>query len=107
MTERRERGNGQVWVIGTVSGSAFLGLVTLMFTFIQNTAKDAQIAVDVAAQHGGELNVIRGEMAAMRNEMLSTTNERYTAVDAEKHNQYVERRLRLIEKRLEQLDERQ
>jgi hypothetical protein len=65
---------------------------------MMNTANDASIAVQVAAQHGEELLLIKGEIAALRIEMIERTKERFTSTDG----RYLEQELRRIE---EELDE--
>ena len=100
----RTKPNGTVWVIGTISGSAILALATLMFNLFNSVARDAQISLDVAAQHGDEINQIRGEISALRNEVLGRTGNRYTAIDAQRDAAHYERELARINRRLSEME---
>jgi hypothetical protein len=76
--------NGSLWKIMAAVGG---GLCTIALAFAVTTAKNAQIALEVAAQHGEEIQMIRGELSSLRIEMASRTADRYTARDAERDDQ--------------------
>jgi hypothetical protein len=95
-----KNGNAAGWkVLATIGG----GLCSIALAFAVNTAKDAQIAIDIAAQHGAELNVIRGELASLRQEVVSRTHDRYTSRDAERDREYLLERVNRLERMVEQM----
>ena len=77
------------------------GLLGLLVAGAVDVSKDARIALDVAAQHGEELLMIRGEIAQLRKDMLDSTLSRYTAEEQEQYAKYLESRLTAIEKQLD------
>ena len=77
------------------------GIVGLIVAGAVDVSKDARIALDVAAQHGEELLMIRGELAQLRQDMLDRTVSRYTAEEQEQFSRYLESRLDAIEKQLD------
>lgn len=89
------------WLAGISTGGA-----SLMLAFAVNVAKDAQIALDVAKQHGEELLMIRGEIQHMQSELMDRTQKRYTSDDAAKDLKYVERWLVDLENKIEDCESR-
>ncbi len=80
------------WFAGIASAAA-----TIILTFSINIAKDTEIALEVAKQHGEELLMIRGEISSLRAEMARRTQKRYTSEDAVKDFNYVNNNLNRIE----------
>lgn len=87
-------GNGTLWKLA--AGLAG-GIGSIFFAFAVNLSKDAQIALDVAKQHGEELLLLNSEIKALRIEISQRTHMRYTSDDAQRDMKYVERRLGQIE----------
>lgn len=83
-----------------LGGGTLLALTTLLINLFVTVSKDAQIAIEVAKQHGDELLMIRGEIASLRQTITDRTNDRYTSKQAERDMQYIERRLTEFEKQL-------
>lgn len=84
--------------IGGLATAAALALLTLMLNLLVGVSRDAQIALDVAAQHGQEINIVRAELSSLRTEMSERTADRYRAQDAERDLRYLERRIEALEK---------
>ena len=84
-----------------MSGGTIFALFTLLINLFVNVSKDAQIAIDVAAQHGQELLEIRSEIALLRSDLRTQTADRYYRHDAERDFRVVERRLDKIERELD------
>ena len=80
------------------------GIASVVLAFSLNTAKDAQIALSVADQHGQEILMLQQSIDNLRNEMRSRTQERYTSRDADRDFRYLDERLKRCEKHLEQVD---
>ena len=74
-------------------GLSIGGIASVVLAFSINTAKDAQIALSVAEQHGHELLELRSEIKILRDDMRNRTLLRYTSVDAAKDYSYINRRL--------------
>ena len=79
------------------------GIASVVLAFSINTAKDAQIALQVAGQHGTELNELRAEVRVLRNDMRDRTKLRYTSADAAKDYSYINQRLLRCERHIETL----
>lgn len=86
------------WLIG-ISGTSLFGI---MVAFILNINASASIALDVAAQHGKEINQLRIVQEAIRLEMHDRTRDRYTNTDAGRDLDFIERRLEEIERKIDQ-----
>jgi len=82
------------WVL---SGTGGLALLTAFLLTISN---NASIALDVARQHGEELNEIRILQQAFRTELMDRTADRYTAIDAARDMAFLERRLQELEDKI-------
>ncbi len=95
-------GNTKVWT-GVATG-VMVGVIGLATTALYNIDRNARIAIDVAAQHGDEMNMIRGEISALRQEIYQRTDDRYKGKDAERYQQYIERRLEQVEEKLDRLE---
>ena len=76
------------------------GLVGVFAAGLVSIASDAQIAIQVAEQHGQEILMIRGEINAIRDEIEQRTVDRFTGSDHARFEQYLERRLVTIEEQL-------
>lgn len=85
-----------------MSGGTIFALFTLLINLFVNVSKDAQIAIDVAAQHGQELLEIRSEIALLRSDLRTQTMDRYYRHDAERDFRAVERRLDKLERKLDE-----
>ena len=75
------------WIIG---GG---GLVTMVLAFAVNVGKDAQIALDVAQQHGEEILIMNRKLSNLEEELSDRTRDRYTSKDAERDIGYLRRDL--------------
>lgn len=82
-------------LIGFLVGSGLLGLLAVGMATVAN---NAQIAINVAEQHGQELLLLRGELVALRLEMVERTQDRFTASDG----RYLKEELRRIEEDIEE-----
>ena len=83
--------NGSQWVSRWIVGGG--GLLAVVLAFAVNVAKDAQIALDVAAQHGQEILILHSEVQALEEEVRDRTRNRYTSKDAERDIGYLRRDL--------------
>ena len=81
-----------------MSGGTIFALFTLLINLFVNVSKDAQIAIDVAAQHGQELLEIRAEMALLRADLRTQTADRYYRHDAERDLGHLEKRIEILER---------
>lgn len=95
-------GNGTKNILVVLASTGVLGVLASGMISIAN---DAQIAIQVAKQHGEELLLIRGELSALRTEMLERTANRYTALDAARHEKFVEQQIAYIEEQLDRMEE--
>jgi hypothetical protein len=102
--ERGRVNGGPIWVVGTVGGSALIAVGTLIFNQFSAVSQQSAIAIDVARQHGQEINLLRGELASLRNEVLGRTGNRYTAIDAQRDAAHYERELTRLDRRLKALE---
>ena len=90
-------GHSDAWKWLTGGGS----VLAVVMGFSLTTAKDAKIALEVAAQHGQEMLEIRADIKGIRDELYARTRERYTASDADKDMKAILYRIGEIEKDLE------
>jgi hypothetical protein len=90
-------GHSDAWKWLTGGGS----VLAVVMGFSLTTAKDAKIALEVAAQHGQEMLEIRAEIKGIRDELFARTRERYTASDADKDMKAIFYRIGEVEKDLE------
>jgi hypothetical protein len=81
--------NGNKWMLRWLMGGGSLVAVVLGFSL--TTAKDAQIAIQVAAQHGEEMLLLRQEINILQSEIRDRTQMRYTSKDAERDLGYIKR----------------
>lgn len=81
------------------SGGSVLALLTLVLNLFVNVQKDAQIALDVAKQHGQELLEIRAEISLLRSDLRENTRDRYHREEAERDMAFLERRIEALEER--------
>ena len=66
-------------------------MIAVVLTFSITTAKDAQIALDVAKQHGEELLILSQEVHRMQGDLYERTKDRYTSNDAKRDVGYLRR----------------
>jgi hypothetical protein len=88
-------GNGHAsiekWVGRWLVGGGSLMAVAVGFWI--TVSKDAQIAIDIAAQHGKELQMVNARILHLEQELRDRTQLRYTSADAEKDLGYLRRDL--------------
>ena len=99
MSLTSEDRNPIAWALGGSGALALLGALLV------NISNDANIALEVAKQHGDELNQLRISMAAMRIAIDSRTKDRYTSQDAARDLQFMERRFAELESKIESFHE--
>lgn len=80
-----------------LSGGGILALLTVALNMFVSVQKDAEIALDVARQHGQELLEIRAEIAAIRTTIERKTVDRYYRQEAEREHNRLEERLDRVE----------
>ena len=95
ISKLREEGDTTLKILSLIAGTGLLGVLAAGAV---NIARDAQIAISVAEQHGQELLMIRGEISSLRLEMVERTQDRFTAQDG----RYLEQELRRIEQDLDE-----
>ncbi len=88
-------------LIGLLSGSAGLGGSAVGFF---QSYSNAERAIDVAVQHGKELEQIRAAMAQDRRELIARTAERWTRTEHLRYAETVDREQRAQDRRLEALE---
>ena len=85
-----------VWQFAVGGG----GAIALLFAFLLNVNKDAQIAISVAEQHGAELLAIRSEITIMRDYIHDKTKLRYTSEDADRDMKYIQKELDRLDRKI-------
>ena len=85
------------WIAGLSTS-----VIGLILAFAVSVAKDAQISIEVAKQHGQELLLIRGEIEGLRKEITARTHSRYTSEDAARDFRLVEFRFERNEQNIQQ-----
>lgn len=75
------RASKTIFVIG---GSTVVGLMSLMINLFIGVSKDAQIALEVAKQHGQEILEVRAELTLIRADLRESSRDRYYRRDAER-----------------------
>jgi len=81
--------NGHQWLPRWIVGGG--SVIAVVLTFSITTAKDAQIALDVARQHGDEILLLSQEVHNMQSDLYDRTKDRYTSKDAERDVGYLRR----------------
>lgn len=89
-------GKQAAWVLSGTGGLALLS------AFLLTISNNASIALDVARQHGEELNELRIFQSSIRQELNERTQDRYTALEASRDMAFIERRLKEIESKLDE-----
>ena len=82
-------GNSSQWLPRWIVGGG--SVIAVVLTFSITTAKDAQIALDIARQHGEELLILSQEIHRMQGDLYERTKNRYTSKDAERDIGYLRR----------------
>ena len=78
-------GNGNKFnTLIAVGGGTLAAAVTVIFNLFLGVSSKAEIALDVARQHGQELLEVRAEVALMRADLRSSTRDRYYRAEAER-----------------------
>jgi len=67
--------------------------MTVVLAFNINVAKDAQIAIEVAKQHGQELLILHAKVQTLEDDVKARTQNRYTSKDASRDIGYLRRDL--------------
>jgi hypothetical protein len=84
------------WVLG---GGTFL---TIALGFGVTVAKDAQIALDVAKQHGEEILQIDSRILQLEKVLYDRTRLRYTSEQAGTDHSYMRRDIEMCRERMKQ-----
>jgi hypothetical protein len=101
MANENGNGNGSAekwigrWVLG---GGTF---ITIALGFGITVAKDAQIALEVAKQHGEEILQIEGRILQLEKVIYDRTRLRYTSEQAERDHTYIIRDIEVLQKQHE------
>ena len=95
-------GNGNAINWRALGGLSVGGVASVVLAFSINTAKDAQIALEVAKQHGDELLILRSEINDLEQEMKIKTRLRYTSEDATEDRVYIYRDMSRLEAMLKE-----
>jgi len=80
-----------VFVFG---GTSLVAVMMLLVNLFIGVSKDAQIAIEVAKQHGQELLEVRAELSLVRSELRTATRDRYYRQEAERELARLERMIR-------------
>ena len=86
-------------VLAGFGGGGLLALMTVVLNMFVSVQKDAEIALDVARQHGQELLEVRAELTAIRQTLERKTVDRYYRQEAEREHTRLEQRLSKVEER--------
>ena len=65
---------------------------------------NAEVALQVARDHGGELESLRSTVATLRGEMLARTEDRFRETDYTRERKAIDERFRWLERELARLD---
>ncbi|UCE39332.1 MAG: hypothetical protein JSW00_08965 [Thermoplasmata archaeon] len=74
-----------------------LALMTLVLNMFVSVQKDAEIALDVARQHGQELLEVRASITQIREELSRKTVDRYYRQEAEREHARLEKEIKELE----------
>ena len=85
-----------------LGGLSIGGVASVVLAFSINTAKDAQIAISIAEQHGHELLILRSEINDLEAEMKERTKLRYNSEHAKEDLKYVRRDMSRLESMLKE-----
>lgn len=81
----------------TIATASLVGVLSIMINLFLAVSNQAEIAINVAAQHGEELLAIRTELALIRTDLRKETRDRYFRRDAERDHERIELRIEKLE----------